>query len=110
MIDETLELLNNSKAQALVHCRHNLVLHKASSIETDNVGLENKRCPGNPHELAKNQAQQRLKNRKKLPANPQDSRFWRRIVSRDETWISFRNPNKINNVFVFVSVVKGQFE
>jgi [histone H3]-lysine36 N-dimethyltransferase SETMAR len=60
------------------------------------LGLVNRRCRQIPHELTATQAQQRLDLCKELLAHPHDMRFIRRIVTGDEKWIFFRNPNKEN--------------
>ena len=60
------------------------------------LGLVNRRCRQIPHELTATQAQQRLDLCKELLAHPHDMRFFRRIVTGDEKWIFFRNPNKEN--------------
>ncbi|WP_370716210.1 hypothetical protein [Sphingomonas sp. IW22] len=44
-----------------------------------------------PHILTEKQSKHRLEVCRKLLTNPQDIRFWKRIVTGDEKWIFFRN-------------------
>lgn len=57
------------------------------------LGLVNRRCREVPHELTPSQQKRRVEVCKELLSNPQDLRFWRRIVTGDEKWIFFRNPD-----------------
>ena len=49
-----------------------------------------------PHDLTKKQANRRIETCRKLLENPRDERFIRRIVTSDEKWIYFNNPDKRN--------------
>jgi histone-lysine N-methyltransferase SETMAR len=60
------------------------------------LGFENRRPRVMPHELTNQQAKRRVDLCSQLLANPMDIRFWRRIVTGDEKWIYFRNPDKGN--------------
>ena len=40
-----------------------------------------------------------------LLANPNDMRFFKRIVTSDEKWIYFRNPNQDNQWFLIFVVL-----
>jgi [histone H3]-lysine36 N-dimethyltransferase SETMAR len=60
------------------------------------LGKTSKRCREVPHDLTAKQAEERVKICKELLTNPQDQRFYRRIVTCDEKWIYLRNPNKSN--------------
>jgi len=55
-----------------------------------------KRCREAPHDLTVKQAEELVKICKELLANPQDQRFYKRIVTCDEKWIYLRNPNQSN--------------
>lgn len=46
-----------------------------------------------PHELTEAQAQRRLLICKQLLENPNDDRFWKTIVTSDEKWIFYKNPD-----------------
>lgn len=60
------------------------------------LGLHNRRCREIPHDLTPAQAQRRKDICQQLLANPQDARFWKRIVTGDEKWIYLSNPYKDN--------------
>lgn len=60
------------------------------------LGLENRRCRQVPHELTAAQQKRRVQLCTELLTNPQDQRFWQRIITGDEKWIYFKNPNKEN--------------
>jgi histone-lysine N-methyltransferase SETMAR len=60
------------------------------------LGFESKRPRVLPHELTPNQAQRRVNTCRQLLENPLDAQFWRRIITGDEKWIFFRNPNNRN--------------
>ena len=60
------------------------------------LGKVNRRCREVPHELTEIQAQRRVETCRKLLQNPRDERFIRRIVTCDEKWIYFSNPDKKN--------------
>lgn len=47
-----------------------------------------------PHDLTPSQAERRLSICRQLLNNPNDERFIRRIVTCDEKWIYFYNPNR----------------
>lgn len=66
-------------------CRH-LHLH----------GKVNRRCREIPHELSAENALRRVDICKELLKNPFDSRFTKRIVTSDEKWIYFTNPDTSN--------------
>ena len=60
------------------------------------LGKVNRRCREVPHELTQIQAKKRVETCKKLLENPRDDRFIRRIVTCDEKWVYFGNPDKQN--------------
>jgi histone-lysine N-methyltransferase SETMAR len=60
------------------------------------IGKVNKRCREVPHDLTEKQANRRIETCRKLLENPRDDRFIRRIVTSDEKWIYFNNPDKRN--------------
>ena len=60
------------------------------------LGKVNRRCREVPHELNEKQAERRVEVCRQLLQNPRDERFIRRIVTCDEKWIYFSNPNKEN--------------
>jgi histone-lysine N-methyltransferase SETMAR len=60
------------------------------------LGMVNRRCREVPHDLTENQAQRRVDTCRILLQNPHDERFFRRIVTCDEKWIYFDNPDKQN--------------
>jgi len=49
-----------------------------------------------PHDLTENQANRCVETCRKLLENPRDDRFIRQIVTSDEKWIYFINPDKRN--------------
>ena len=51
------------------------------------------RSVGLSHELTPQQAQRRVDISRQLIGNPMDDRFIRRIVTCDEKWIYYRNPD-----------------
>ena len=60
------------------------------------IGKVNKRCREVPHDLTEIQAKRRMETCRKLLENPRDDRFIRQIVTSDEKWIYFSNPDKQN--------------
>jgi [histone H3]-lysine36 N-dimethyltransferase SETMAR len=60
------------------------------------LGKVNKRCREVPHELSFAQAQHRIDTCKKLLQNSMNERWMKRVVTCDEKWIYFSNPNKEN--------------
>ena len=60
------------------------------------LGKINRRCRVVPHELTPAQAEQRVNLCRQLLKNPKDERFIKRIVTSDEKWIYFRNPDTTN--------------
>lgn len=60
------------------------------------IGKVNRRCREVPHDLTENQAKRRIETCTKLLENPRDYRFLRQIVTSDEKWIYFSNPDKKN--------------
>jgi [histone H3]-lysine36 N-dimethyltransferase SETMAR len=60
------------------------------------LGKINKRCREVPHDLTEIQAQNRVNACRKLLENPLDDRFIRQIVTCDEKWVYFSNPDKRN--------------
>lgn len=58
-----------------------------------NLGKIYKRCQETPHDLTPAQIERRLNVCKDLLQNPQDMRFFRRIITCDEKIIYLRNPN-----------------
>lgn len=63
---------------------------------SDALEKVNKSCREVPHDLTEIQAQNRVNVCKKLLENPRDDRFIRRIVTCDEKWVYFSNPDKQN--------------
>ena len=59
-------------------------------------GKVNRRCRVVPHELSPDQAERRVNICRQLLSNPNDERFIKRIVTSDEKWIFFRNPDMRN--------------
>lgn len=57
------------------------------------LGKVNRSCRIIPHDLTLAQAQCRLEVCRKLLANPQDDRFFKRIVTCDEKWIMYSNSD-----------------
>ena len=55
-----------------------------------------RRCREIPHELSEENAQRRVDICKELLKNPFDKRFVKRIVTCDEKWIYFTNPEISN--------------
>jgi len=60
------------------------------------IGKVNKRCREVPHDLTENQANRRVETYRTLLENPRDDRFIRQIVTSDEKWFYFSNPDKRN--------------
>lgn len=60
------------------------------------IGKVNKRCREVPHDLTEILAKRRMETCRKLLENPRDDRFIRQIVTSDEKWIYFSNPDKQN--------------
>lgn len=60
------------------------------------LGKTNRRCRVVPHELTPAQALRRVEICRQLLENPTDYRFFRRIVTSDEKWVYFRNPDTRN--------------
>lgn len=60
------------------------------------LGKINRRCREVPHELTEIQAKRRVEICRKLLENPWDHRFIRRIVTCDEKWVYYTNPDKQN--------------
>lgn len=59
-------------------------------------GKVNRRCREVPHELTPLQAQKRVNTCKQLLTNPRDLRFIKKIVTCDEKWIYWKNPDRGN--------------
>lgn len=57
------------------------------------LGKVNKSCRVVPHDLTPAQAKCRVDICRDLLSNPQDDRFFKRIVTCDEKWILYRNPD-----------------
>lgn len=57
------------------------------------LGKVQKSCRSIPHELTAEQAQRRVDVCIQLRANPNDDRFLKRIVTCDEKWVYYRNPD-----------------
>ena len=53
-----------------------------------------KRCREVPHELTQAQKQHRMDVCRQLLENPQDERFFKRIVTCGEKWVYYNNPNR----------------
>ena len=64
------------------------------SCHLKSLGVRQIRPKQDPHDLTPQQAQRRLELCTKLLENPTDDRFWKRIVTGDEKWIFFKNPDK----------------
>lgn len=60
------------------------------------LGKVNRRCREIPHELTPEMARKRVEICQKLLQNPSDQRFFKRIVTCDEKWVYFRNPDNRN--------------
>ena len=60
------------------------------------IGKVNRRCQEVPHDLTENQTQNRVDICRKLLQNPHDDRFIGRIVTCNEKWVYFNNPDKQN--------------
>lgn len=58
------------------------------------LGYVSKRPRQTPHNLTDVQSQKRVDICKQLLQNPLDDRFWRRIITCDEKWIFYYNPDK----------------
>jgi len=57
------------------------------------LGKVHRSCRLVPHELSAAQAQRRVEVCNQLLANPNDERFLKRIVTCDEKWVYYRNPD-----------------
>lgn len=57
------------------------------------LGMVNKSCRSVPHELTEEQANRRLTICSHLLQNPQDIRFLKSIVTCDEKWVYYNNPD-----------------
>lgn len=57
------------------------------------LGKVNKCCRVVPHDLNEEQAQRRIEVCRQLLNFPKDDRFLRKIITCDEKWIYFHNPN-----------------
>lgn len=60
------------------------------------VGKVNKRFREIPHELTPAQAKRRVDTCRKLLQNPKDDRWFKQLVTGDEKWVYFSNPDKGN--------------
>ena len=60
------------------------------------LGKVNKRCREVPHQLTPAQAQRRVDTCRQLLENPMDERWIKRVVTCDEKWVYFSNPDKEN--------------
>lgn len=60
------------------------------------LGKINKRCREVPHELTESQAKRRVDVCRQLLLNPNDQRWIKRIVTCDEKWVYYDNPDKRN--------------
>jgi len=67
-----------------------------SACHLHQLGFVNRRPRLIPHKLTEEQAKKRVTICKQLLANVQGLRFWRRIVTEDEKWIFFYNPDNRN--------------
>ena len=74
-----------------LHCSRSTVVRGLHRL-----GKVCKRARQVPYILTPIQEQRRVNICKELLENPQDERFFRRIVTCDEKWILFFNPNKRN--------------
>lgn len=59
-------------------------------------GKRNRRCKVVPHDLTPEQAEKRLQVCEQLLLYPNDERFLKTIVTCDEKWVYFRNPDLRN--------------
>lgn len=62
------------------------------SRHLEKLGVQNVRSRSAPHDLSASQAQTRVDICKKLLENPNDHRFYKRIITSDEKWIFLKNP------------------
>ena len=60
------------------------------------LGKVNTRCREVPHQLTPAQAQRRVDTCRQLLENPMDERWIKRVVTCDEKWVYFSNPDKEN--------------
>ena len=77
--------------------RLSLEFHTSNSTIWENLqrlGMVVKRCREVPHELTPAQKRHRVDVCRQLLTNPQDERFFKRIVTCDEKWIHFNNFNQ----------------
>jgi histone-lysine N-methyltransferase SETMAR len=72
------------------------VSHMSVARHLHQIGKVSRSCRVVPHELSNAQAQRRIDLCKQLLANPNDERFFKRIVTGDEKLIYLRNPNMQN--------------
>jgi hypothetical protein len=60
------------------------------------IGKANRRARKVPRELTAEQKQRRIDLCRQLRQNALDARFYRRIITCDEKWIFFQNPDHAN--------------
>lgn len=66
------------------------------SLHLKALGKVNRRCREVPHALTKEQENKRVEICRKLLQNLLDERYIKRIITCDEKWIFFNNPDKSN--------------
>ena len=75
--------------KVLVGCQKNVVHQNIPYIATF------RNCRSVPHVLTPQQAQRRVDICHQLIGNPMDGRFIRRIVTCDEKWVYYHNPDAL---------------
>ena len=69
------------------------VSHVTVASHLHRIGKVHRSCRQVPHELTAAQAQRRVDVCIQLRTNPNDERFLKRIVTCDEKWVYYRNPD-----------------
>ena len=95
---ETEEIRESLEASPITSTRILAEIHGASHMTMHrkliSMGKVNKKCREVPHSLTDEQAERRLMVCKQLLESPFDERFIKRIVTCDEKWIFFNNPDR----------------
>ena len=69
------------------------VSHMTAARHLHRIGKVHRSCRVVPHDLSAAQAQRRVEACIQLRTNPKDERFLKRIVTGDEKWVYYRNPD-----------------
>lgn len=69
------------------------VSHMTAARHLHRIGKVHRSCRVVPHDLSAAQAQRRVEACIQLRTNPNDERFLKRIVTGDEKWVYYRNPD-----------------